>query len=135
VVTQYAAQNLRFENSVAARIGHEDSFRLFLSERFKFAFSRLKKASVARNIAKKSLLYIAIHLLEEFAARAKTISPAETFGRLNQKFFGRRVDTIFSSPRPQSRVFSKNFLRQLHDGTTQVSGWGVAVALKQSLQK
>jgi hypothetical protein len=50
---------------------------------------------------------------------------AETIGRLNQKFFGRRVVTVFSSPLPQSRVFSKNLLRQLPDGTTQASGWYV----------
>jgi hypothetical protein len=50
-------------------------------------------------------------------------SPAETIERLNQKFFGRRVETTFSSPLPKSRVFSKNFMRQLPDGTTQVSGW------------
>ncbi len=45
---------------------------------------------------------------------------AETIGLLNQKFFERRVETIFNSPWLRSRVFSKNFMRQLHDGTTQV---------------
>jgi hypothetical protein len=54
--------------------------------------------------------------------------PAETIGRLNQKFFGRRVETIFISLMPQSRVFSKNFLRQLPDGTTQASGWRAKVS-------
>jgi hypothetical protein len=56
---------------------------------------------------------------------APTKIPAETIGRLNQKFFGRRAETIFKSPLPQSRVFSKNLLRQLPDGTTQASGWSV----------
>jgi hypothetical protein len=40
-------------------------------------------------------------------------------------FLQLRVETIFSVPRQQSRVFSKNFLRQLPDGTTQASGWRV----------
>jgi hypothetical protein len=53
---------------------------------------------------------------------APTTHPAETIERLNQKFFGRRVETMVSAPRSQSRVFSKNFMRQLLDGTTQVSG-------------
>jgi hypothetical protein len=53
---------------------------------------------------------------------------AETIGRLNQKFFERRVETISSALGQQSRVFSKNFLRQLHDGTTQVSGWRATLA-------
>ena len=44
----------------------------------------------------------------------------ETIGRLNQKFFGRRVETIFKFPVPESRVSSKRFLRQMPDGTTQV---------------
>jgi hypothetical protein len=26
-----------------------------------------------------------------------------------------------------SRVFSKNFMKQLHDGTTQVSGWRATI--------
>jgi hypothetical protein len=33
---------------------------------------------------------------------------AESVGRLDQKFFGRRVETMVCAPRPQSRVFSKN---------------------------
>jgi hypothetical protein len=52
--------------------------------------------------------------------------PAETIGRLNQKFFGRRAETIVKSLLPESRVFSKNFMRQMPDGTTQVSGWSEA---------
>ena len=62
-------------------------------------------------------------------------SPAETIGRLNQKFFGRRAETIFNSPLPPSRVFSKRFMRQMPDGTTQVSGLRQTVALKKSQQK
>jgi hypothetical protein len=57
----------------------------------------------------------------------QTYFAAETVGRLNQKFFGRRVETMAGSPRLQSRVFSKNFMRQLPDGPTQVSGWSVTV--------
>jgi hypothetical protein len=34
--------------------------------------------------------------------------PAETIGRLNQKFFGRRAETKLSFLRPKSCVFSKN---------------------------
>jgi hypothetical protein len=49
---------------------------------------------------------------------------------LNQKFFGKRAETNSKLPLPQSRVFSKNFLRQLPDGTTQVQK--VASNLKQA---
>jgi hypothetical protein len=52
-------------------------------------------------------------------------SRAETIGRLNQKFFERRVVIKVSAPLLESRVFSKNFLRQPPDGTTQASGWRV----------
>jgi hypothetical protein len=42
---------------------------------------------------------------------------------------------MVSAPRPLSRVFSKNFLRRLHDGTTQVSGWRETVEIKPSQQE
>jgi hypothetical protein len=65
----------------------------------------------------------------------RTTIEAETVGLLNQKFFGRRVEAMVSSPRPISRVFSKNFLRQQHDGTTQASGWSVALSIAQPIHK
>jgi hypothetical protein len=40
-------------------------------------------------------------------------------------FWQLRVETIGSALGQQSRVFSKNFLRQPPNGTTQVSGWRV----------
>jgi hypothetical protein len=53
-------------------------------------------------------IYTAVFRLDEVVFLASKNPPAETIGRLNQKFFGRRVETMFSSPLPPSRVFSKN---------------------------
>ncbi|TAG24703.1 MAG: hypothetical protein EAZ37_15365 [Burkholderiales bacterium] len=53
---------------------------------------------------------------EFYRMSALTTIPAETIGRLNRKFFGRRAETILKSPMPESRVFSKRFLRQMPDG-------------------
>jgi hypothetical protein len=87
-----------------------------------FAIST-KGIKETRNTAARKTIYTAVFTQDEIVFRALKNHEAETIGRLNQKFFGRRVETIFSSPLPLSRVFSKNFLRQLPDGTTQASGW------------
>ncbi len=73
-----------------------------------------------QNTAARKPIYTAVFRPDYVAFRALTKHPAETIGRLNQKFFGRRAGTIVNSPLPQSRVFSKRFMRQMPDGTTQV---------------
>jgi hypothetical protein len=47
-------------------------------------------------------------MTKKMCSIAPTNYEAESGGWLRWKVFGRRVETIFSSPTPQSRVFSKN---------------------------
>jgi hypothetical protein len=84
-------------------------FRVFVELMSKDGFLRI------RTLLEKSAksLSAEIDLYRSFQARSNYFnvqinSEAESVGRLDQKFFGRRVETISSSPLPQSRVFSKN---------------------------
>jgi hypothetical protein len=61
-----------------------------------------------QNSASRKPIYTAVFHLVEVVFRTPRNLPAETIGRLNQKFFGRRVETIFSALGQLSRVFSKN---------------------------
>jgi hypothetical protein len=82
----------------------------------------------SRNTAALKPIYASVSTHYEVVLQHAKNYSAETIVLLNQKFFGRRVETMVSSPRPQSRVFSKNLLGQLPDGTTQASGWRETVA-------
>jgi hypothetical protein len=67
----------------------------------------LSQKWIAKNFNIQANLYRSIQAGRSCFPRIKN-HPAETIGRLNQKFFGRRVETMFSSPWPPSRVFSEN---------------------------
>jgi hypothetical protein len=67
-----------------------------LDENYSFKHSYKK----SRNAAARKPSYTAVFRQDCAIFLAATQHPAETIGRLNQKFFGRRAETIFRLPRP-----------------------------------
>jgi hypothetical protein len=74
-----------------------------------------------RNTAACGAIYTAVLKDEEAVFQRPNKDPSGNHWAVESEIFWQlRVETISSLPRPPSRVFSKNLLRQLPDGTTQV---------------